>query len=118
MLLFFVDNYAILTKYRHCSTNNGSAEQQTNEKYEDDIKNKILEASLSHVNSMGWSKEAIAAGAQELGYPGVTHGMFTRGGGDLVHYFQQSSNQKLVHYMQTKVYPYQKHIPFLNSLDQ
>lgn len=103
---FFTDTYAALTIYRHNATQNTSEPTQTNEKYEDDIKNKILEASLCHVNSTGWSKESIAAGAQDVGYPSITHGMFARGGGDLVHYFQQTANQRLVQYMKAKVSNY------------
>lgn len=45
---------------------------------------------------LGWSKDTICKGAEVVGYPGVIHGMFTRGGGDLIHYFQSSSNFKLV----------------------
>ncbi|KAJ8936126.1 hypothetical protein NQ318_022208 [Aromia moschata] len=67
-----------------------------NENYEGEIKNKILEASLPFVTELGWSKEALSAGAQIMGYPGITHGMFSKGGADLVHYFQTSSNRKLV----------------------
>lgn len=37
---------------------------------------KILSASLSHVNRHGWSKEALAAGANDVGMPPVAHGLF------------------------------------------
>ncbi|CAH0545972.1 unnamed protein product [Brassicogethes aeneus] len=76
------------------NTNNNSTEQ--NEQYEEDIKEKILCASLKFVPELGWSKDALSAGAQTVGYPGVTHGLFHSGGADLVHYFQVSSNNKLV----------------------
>ncbi|KAK9696538.1 COQ9 [Popillia japonica] len=76
--------YAALTIYRHNATQNTSEPTQTNE-------------------NTGWSKESIAAGAQDVGYPSITHGMFARGGGDLVHYFQQTANQRLVQYMKAKV---------------
>lgn len=64
--------------------------------YEEDIRSKILEASLLFVPELGWSKDAITKGAETVGYPGLTHGMFSRGGADLVHYFQTTSNGKLV----------------------
>lgn len=51
---------------------------------------------MAFVPEVGWSKEAISKGAEKVGYPGITHGLFSRGGADLVHYFQTSSNLKLV----------------------
>ncbi|XP_018579611.1 ubiquinone biosynthesis protein COQ9, mitochondrial isoform X2 [Anoplophora glabripennis] len=78
------------------SSTNSTTQQANGESYEDDIKNKILAASLPFVTELGWSKEAITAGAKSVGYPGITHGMFSRGGADLVQYFQSSSNLKLV----------------------
>ncbi|CAG9816135.1 unnamed protein product [Phaedon cochleariae] len=73
-----------------------SDDKLASENYEDDIKNKILAASLKFVPEVGWSKEALSKGAEDLGYPGISHGMFSRGGADLVHYFQTSSNLQLV----------------------
>ncbi|KAJ8965501.1 hypothetical protein NQ314_004089 [Rhamnusium bicolor] len=73
-----------------------TSNQQNGETYEEDIRNKILAASLAFVSELGWSKEALSAGAESVGYPRITHGMFSRGGSDLVHYFQTSSNLKLV----------------------
>jgi len=82
------------------STKETTTDQSHNEeRYEEDIRNKILEASLPFVTKLGWSKNAIIAGAEAIGYPGVTHGMFSRGGGDLVYYFQRTSNEKLVEYL-------------------
>ncbi|XP_049819756.1 ubiquinone biosynthesis protein COQ9, mitochondrial isoform X1 [Aethina tumida] len=75
---------------------NQSANPEPNDSYEDDVKEKILCASLKFVPELGWTKEALSAGAQTVGYPGVAHGIFQSGGGDLVHYFQLSSNKKLV----------------------
>lgn len=115
MFLFFVDSHAVFTLCRHNFTQDAGHQQQSNEKYEDDIRNKILEASLGFVHSKGWSKEAIAAGAQAVGYPGITHGMFARGGGDLVQYFQQTSNQKLVEYMKSKVE--KQHLFIISTFD-
>ncbi|XP_060521029.1 ubiquinone biosynthesis protein COQ9, mitochondrial isoform X2 [Cylas formicarius] len=72
------------------------AANQSGEDYEEDIRNKILEASLPFVLELGWSREALSRGAQCVGYPGITHGIFTRGGGDLVHYFNTTSNLRLL----------------------
>ncbi|XP_030750110.1 ubiquinone biosynthesis protein COQ9, mitochondrial-like isoform X3 [Sitophilus oryzae] len=66
------------------------------DKYEEEIRNKILAASLPFVIELGWTKECLSKGAEQVGYPGISHGMFTRGAGDLVHYFNTSSNEKLV----------------------
>jgi len=84
---------------RYSSTESTSDQGHNEENYEADIKTKILEASLPFVVKLGWSKNAISAGAEAVGYPGITHGMFSRGGGDLVYYFQKTSNQKLVEYL-------------------
>lgn len=73
-----------------------SSSDPPNEKYEEDIRNKILAASLPYVLELGWSKECLSRGAEQVGYPGIAHGMFTKGAGDLVHYFNTSSNSKLV----------------------
>ncbi|KAL0099749.1 hypothetical protein PUN28_019866 [Cardiocondyla obscurior] len=44
---------------------------------------------------MGWSKQAISAGAESIGYPGVTHGLFPNGSAALVLYFYSLCNQEL-----------------------
>uniref|UniRef100_A0A1B6LGU3 Ubiquinone biosynthesis protein n=1 Tax=Graphocephala atropunctata TaxID=36148 RepID=A0A1B6LGU3_9HEMI len=68
---------------------------EENQQYENNIRHKILQASLPFVSEYGWSKNAISAGAGTLGYPGVIHGMFPQGGADLVHHFYASCNQEL-----------------------
>lgn len=85
----FLDISVIGSINRHSSSQN----------YEEDIKEKILDASLSYVVELGWSKKSISAGAQTLGYPGVTHGLFPRGGADLINYFQKRSNIELVEFL-------------------
>lgn len=39
---------------------------------------------------------AIFLGAESLGFPGVVHGLFPKGGAELVEYFYHISNQNLV----------------------
>jgi len=93
--------------------------------YENDIKIRILDAALSHVDENGWSKETLAiglsnatfisilyrdfllflyfsqyisffcSGSEAVGYPGVTHGLFPKGGVELVHHFYRQCNLKL-----------------------
>lgn len=81
---------------RHCSN---QKPLPIEDRYEEDIKLKILEASLPFVIELGWSKNALSAGAESIGYPGIAHGIFADGGADLVNYFQKSSNNKLLNYL-------------------
>lgn len=60
----------------------------------------ILQASLQFVPEHGWSSAALTQGAQSLGLPGMAHGMFPRGGGELVDYFEAKCNADLVEFMQ------------------
>lgn len=74
------------------------------QQYEDNIKNRILEKALDFVPKSGWSVESISAGAEAAGYPGVAHGLFPNGGGDLVHYFNVRCNDQLVEHMKSVRY--------------
>ncbi|XP_012543174.1 ubiquinone biosynthesis protein COQ9, mitochondrial [Monomorium pharaonis] len=72
-----------------------SIHEENDEEYEKNIKIKILGASLQFVPNMGWSKQAISAGAESIGYPGVVHGLFSNGGAALVEYFYSTCNREL-----------------------
>ncbi|XP_037067886.1 ubiquinone biosynthesis protein COQ9, mitochondrial-like [Pollicipes pollicipes] len=61
-----------------------------------ELHRQILEASLPLVTELGWSVEALAAGAESLGLPDVAHGMFPHGGVELVHHFYAACNIQLV----------------------
>lgn len=63
--------------------------------YEDDVKGKILDASLNHVQQHGWTKDTLAIGAESLGYPSISHGLFPKGGVELVHHFYRQCNIRL-----------------------
>lgn len=69
--------------------------------YEENIKKNILAKALDFVQKTGWSIESLAQGAKAAGYPGVAHGLFPNGGGDLVHYFNITCNEKLVEQMKS-----------------
>ncbi|CAG9793794.1 unnamed protein product [Diatraea saccharalis] len=69
--------------------------------YEESIKNRILLRALEYVPKTGWSVESLSAGAESAGYPGITHGLFPNGGGDLVHYFNVKCNENLVEQMKS-----------------
>ncbi|KAG6597795.1 RpsU-divergently transcribed protein [Phytophthora cinnamomi] len=60
-----------------------------------DPEQRILEKAMHHVAVHGWTIEALAAGATDLGYPSVAHGMFPRGAVELVEYFMDSSLEQL-----------------------
>lgn len=89
--VFYSDTYVAWTSCRLQSIS-----QQQDGNYEEEVKNKILAAAMPFVAEFGWSKEAIGAGAEAVGYPGVVHGLFPGGGADLVHFFQKTSNMQLV----------------------
>jgi len=67
------------------------------QKLEDEIKTKkmILEAALLHTPTLGWKKEALVAGVNDLGYPSATAGMFSRGPIELVEYAMMKWNSQL-----------------------
>lgn len=69
--------------------------EESDEEYETNIKTKILDVSLKFVPELGWSKQAVSAGAESIGYPGVIHGLFPNGGAALVQHFYSSCNRKL-----------------------
>lgn len=66
------------------------------------LKKKILDSALQFVNQYGWSKASISAGAEILGYPGIIHGMYTKGGIELVQHFYMISNNNLVDFLKAR----------------
>lgn len=85
-----------------------SQQKEEYEQPEDDeavkeVKKKILEASLAFVESQGWTRQAIVKGAEQAGYPGTVHGMFPKGGIELINFYYLKSNQDLVAQMLHRV---------------
>ncbi|XP_068618180.1 ubiquinone biosynthesis protein COQ9, mitochondrial-like isoform X2 [Battus philenor] len=70
--------------------------EQDEQQYEQNIKDSILAKALEFVPKLGWSVESLSQGAEAAGYPGIAHGLFPNGGGDLVHYFNIKCNEQLV----------------------
>lgn len=68
-----------------------------------EAKHKILEASLAFVDSTGWTRQTIVKGAEQAGYPGTVHGMFPRGGIELINYWYLKCNNELIEQMKMKV---------------
>ncbi|XP_014359507.2 ubiquinone biosynthesis protein COQ9, mitochondrial [Papilio machaon] len=75
--------------------------EQDEQQYEQNVKDSILSKSLDFVPKFGWSVESLSHGAEAAGYPGITHGLFPNGGGDLVHYFNVKCNEELVQQMKS-----------------
>jgi ubiquinone biosynthesis protein COQ9 len=65
-------------------------EQQAEEK------ERILANALKYVNKMGWSVESLAIAAQELGLPAISHGLVENGPIELVYYFVDECNKKMI----------------------
>uniref|UniRef100_A0A182WMJ5 Uncharacterized protein n=1 Tax=Anopheles minimus TaxID=112268 RepID=A0A182WMJ5_9DIPT len=82
----------------HTDTFSSTTEEQTDPTVER-TKALILDAALAFVQSHGWSKQAIAKGAEAVNYPSVSHGLFPRGGIELVHHFYKQCNLKLIDYL-------------------
>uniref|UniRef100_A0A182P0L1 Ubiquinone biosynthesis protein n=1 Tax=Anopheles epiroticus TaxID=199890 RepID=A0A182P0L1_9DIPT len=84
----------------HADTfSSASSEQPTPDPDVERAKEMILDAALAFVQSHGWSKQAIAKGAETVNYPSVSHGLFPRGGIELVHHFYKQCNLKLIDYL-------------------
>ncbi|CAG8852372.1 10295_t:CDS:1, partial [Racocetra persica] len=60
-----------------------------------DYTSEILRASLSFVPKYGWTIESLSHGANSLGYPSVSHGLFPRGGIELIDWFLEDSRRKM-----------------------
>ncbi|KAF7403973.1 hypothetical protein HZH68_006767 [Vespula germanica] len=90
----------VLVRYQsndniHQEEQHESSNEETEEEYEKKTKRKILIASMNFVPELGWSRQAISAGAESIGYPGIIHGMFPNGGAELVAHFYSSCNNEL-----------------------
>lgn len=93
----FNKNSPIIPPHVH-ETSNNSTESPKDEKTQK-IRRDILNAAIKHVPTLGWTKEAICKGAEDLGYPGVVHGMFPRGSAELIEYFYTNCTERLVEWM-------------------
>lgn len=78
-----------------------TSSEHDEDQYEENVKDRILEKALEFVPTNGWTVDALCAGAETVGYPGITHGLFPNGGADLIHYFNIKCNQKLLDQMKT-----------------
>lgn len=67
------------------------------------IRAQILDASLPFVKTHGWSREAIARGAESINYPSVAHGMFPNGSIELIHHFYAKCNREIIDQLQNEL---------------
>ncbi|POM59838.1 RpsU-divergently transcribed protein [Phytophthora palmivora] len=79
----------------HSTQTSGASEETAKSELPVDPEKRILIKAIEHVTVHGWTIEALAAGATDLGYPSVAHGMFARGAVELVEYFMDSCLDKL-----------------------
>jgi len=75
-------------------------EQKTSQKEEaayssvDEIRSAVLTAALNHVRELGFTKEAIAAGASDLSFSPMAHGLAEKSGPDLFIHLLLQMNAK------------------------
>ncbi|KAL4623561.1 ubiquinone biosynthesis protein COQ9, mitochondrial isoform X1 [Arapaima gigas] len=74
---------------------NQDGEQSEDYETEEQLQTRILTAALEFIPQHGWSVEAIAAGAENLGLSLASSEMFTNGAGDLVLFFIARCNAQL-----------------------
>jgi ubiquinone biosynthesis protein COQ9 len=78
-------------------------EQPEDDEAVTEIRIKILDSSLAFVESTGWTRATIVKGAEQAGFPGTVHGMFPRGGIELIDYYYLKSNKELIEEMKERV---------------
>ena len=79
--------------------------EQSEADEEENLKEKILSAGLAHVGRHGWTRLALAAGAESVGYISVVSGLFSRDE-ELVFYHIKESNIRLDRWMEQEVEGY------------
>lgn len=88
---------------QHNEDKSSGGERYAGEQEDFNTRQRILRASLPFVNQYGWTKKAIIAGTEAEGLPSVSHGMFPRGGAELVNFFYITSNKELANILAERV---------------
>jgi ubiquinone biosynthesis protein COQ9 len=83
----------------------GTKNEESESNEEEAVKKKILSAGLDHVGRHGWTRLALAAGAESAGYISVVSGLFPRDE-ELVFYHVRESNARLDVWMEAQVLEY------------
>ncbi len=60
------------------------------------MRRQLLQASIQHVKTHGWSRNAICAGAVSLGYSPALSGLVSSGEGELVDFFMREGNEEML----------------------
>lgn len=81
-----------------------NTEESENQAKVQEVRARILDASLQFVTTHGWSVESIAHGAESINYPGVAHGMFPNGAIELVQHFYKKCNTTLIEQLQQELH--------------
>jgi ubiquinone biosynthesis protein COQ9 len=84
-------------------TSDSSQSHKDEHEHEHKVRQQILQASLPHVHEHGWTRKALQAGARDEGLPSAAHGMFPRGGAELIHFFYTKSNLELAEALRREV---------------
>lgn len=78
-----------------CGSRRQFCQGTTAEAEPSDTRAKILDSALKHVETLGWSTEALAKGCTENNLSVGSVGMFPNGAGDLVNHFMTSCNKEI-----------------------
>ena len=76
--------------------NSGGDDGNSSSSASSNTREAILEAALTHVNEEGWTADALAAGANDLGLPSAAQGMFQHGPLDLVYHVMNRAHEHTV----------------------
>jgi len=109
-----IEDFRTREEQREEEYSNQNTRSNDEEKKDDkiqEIRSKIMDAALPFVSHYGWSRETISKGAESIGYPGVVHGMFPKGGIELVHYFYLRCNQQLIEQLKSEMEKKKSHNP-------
>lgn len=107
---FRAEQERIEREYEAQQTTETVTTEQTNENNEEqekiqEVRTRILDASLQFVKTHGWSIESISRGAESINYPGVAHGMFPNGAIELIHHFYAKCNRDLIEQLKKELAP-------------
>lgn len=60
------------------------------------VRERILDSSLEYVHDLGWSTSALSEAAKKEGLPGVAHGLFQRGGVEILFHFEKKCSARMM----------------------
>mmetsp|Transcript_235 Transcript_235/g.974 ORF Transcript_235/g.974 Transcript_235/m.974 type:complete len:285 (-) Transcript_235:285-1139(-) len=84
---------------RALATAAGDASERVSSKGDEEIRKEVLSAALGFVPQLGWTADAIVAGAEKAGYPPMVQGIVTGGPAELVSFFMEDANRRLAEHL-------------------